>query len=149
MEGKRDIQRWLITHTNQKQQQHFLDTAWLIEDAEMNASRARKSCMEVLQEALSSEGNLHLKTHKPCEKQWFSAALGVFSKNSIVGPESCAKPFMVMLLSIMFDCFFWPSNSRINGAFVNAAMPKNVYASDKKWTALQPYLQFWINALFG
>ena len=69
MEGKRDIQRWLLMYTNRKQRQDFLDTAWLIEDTEMNASRARKSCMDVLREALSSECNVHPKTHALCAKR--------------------------------------------------------------------------------
>ena len=83
MKGKRDIQRWLLTHTNRKQRQDFLDTAWLIEDAEMNASRARKGCMEVLREALSSERNVHPKTHAPRAKRWLFATLDVLSKNNI------------------------------------------------------------------
>ena len=83
MEGKGSIQWWLLTHTNRKQWQDFLDTAWLIEDAEMNASQARKSCIEVLREALSSECNVHPKTHALCAKRWFPAALEVLSKNNI------------------------------------------------------------------
>ena len=143
MEGKRGIQQWLLTHTNRKQRQDSLHTAWLIEDAEMNASRARKTCMELLRKVLSSECNVHLKTHAPCAKRWLPAALEVLSKNNIdpisfarqvmntltkgrgkgsnffiVRPANRAKSFMLMPLSIMFDCFFCPSNFKFN--FVTA-----------------------------
>ena len=109
----------------------------------MNASQARKSCIEVLREALSSEWNVHPKTRAPCAKRWFPAALEVLSKNNfepisftrqvvntltkergkgsnlfIVGPANCAKSFILMPLSITFECFFCPSNSKFN--FVTA-----------------------------
>ena len=157
--------------------------------------------MEVLREALSSECSLHPKTHAPCAKRWLPAALEMLSKNNIdpisfarqvvntltkgrgkgsnlfiVGPANCVKSFVLMPLSITFDCFFCPSNSKFNfvtdidkeiiffndlrygpngkgddkflpwnqflnlleSAPVNVAMPKNLYASDQEWTALQP-----------
>ena len=144
---------------------------------------------------------MHPKTHALCEKRWLPAALeGVFRNNIdtisfarqvvntltkgrgkgsnlfMVGPENCAKSFMLISLSIMFNYFFCPLNSKFNfvtaidkeinfhndlrygldgngddrllqwnqflnlleGAAVNVAIPKNVYASDQEWTALQP-----------
>ena len=56
----------------------------------MNASQARKSCMGVLQETLSSECNVHPETNAPCAKRWLPAALEVLSKNNI-DPISFAR----------------------------------------------------------
>ena len=153
MEVLNDI---VIKSKTRTDDEDFLDTAWLIEDAEMNASRAGKSCMEVLQETLSSECNVHLKTHAPCAKRWLIAALEVLSKNNtgpisfvrqvvntltkgrgkgsnlfIVGPENCAKSFMRMSLSIMFDCFLCPSNSKLN--YVTAIDKEIMFFNDLRY----------------
>lgn len=141
-EGKLDLQRWVLSHS-QRYRQEVINTAWLLENAEDTMERKRKTRLEILKDASMRECRVDNENGLKCEGSWLKAALEVLHYNNIekehfsqlvknalqfgrgkgnnimlIGPTNCAKSFMLAPLQQIYDCFSNPSNSAFN--FVGA-----------------------------
>ena len=138
-DGKRDLQRWLLSHPSPKSRNDFLSTVWLMQDAVEESSRSNKTLIQLLEECLGAEHSTCARTGNVCDGSWLPAALEVLSLNNIsreyfsqrvlkalrngrgkgnnmmiCGPSNAAKSFLLMPLDLIYKVFFQPSGGSYN-----------------------------------
>ena len=153
-EGKMDLQSYLYKHPNPKSHTDLITTVWRIENSEETLDRDNKTRLEILQEAklkgCSEEGE------KKCAGSWFKAAVETLENNGIeqkrfsglvlnsiingrgkgrnvmiCGPTNCAKSFMLMPLTKIYNCFMTPSQGTYN--WVDAPDKELIFLNDLRY----------------
>ena len=104
MEDKRDIQRCLLTHTNPKQRQDFLDTAWLIE---LHGGAARDTILR-----MQCASTLELLSKKSIDPISFDTQVAnALTKGRGKGPNLfivVPKKLIEMIHTHTIEHYFWP-----------------------------------------
>ena len=132
-----------------------------------NLDCAGKGSSEALQKGLSSEYNVHPKTHTLYRRPWLIITYKVTYKNNIdlasfamqmvdppqkqekcshlllIRPTNCIKSLEPMPMIIVLTCFLFLPNCKFNFPVkvqfsLNVAIPKNLTPSDREWNASQP-----------
>lgn len=138
-EGKTDLRGYLYRHPNQTYLGQLISTVVGIEVSEEDSIRENLSRLEILNQAKQQQCAQHPVTRAPCDGLWLQSALEVLEKNRIprrrfariilnslfygrckgrnvmiCGETNCAKSFMLMPLTKIFQCFMTPSPGSYN-----------------------------------
>lgn len=137
-DGKRDLQLWLMKHPSSKTRNDILNTAWLMEDSTAKIQRRNQSNISILEEFLTAAHTFNKKGVQ-CTGDWLNAALDILQKNNldrtqftqkiisalvngrgkgynlmINGPTNSGKSFILMPLTLIYNCFWQPSAGSYN-----------------------------------
>ena len=154
-EGKKDLQSYLYNRPNQKHHVDLIATVWKIEESEAEIHRENKSRLLILQEAKSKPCAMG-SNDQSCNRSWLHAAIETLRRNSITrnhfsklvlnslehgrgkgrnlmicGPTNCAKSFMLMPLTKIFNCFMTPSQGTYN--WVDAPEKEIIFLNDLRY----------------
>ena len=175
-DGKRDLQRWLLSHLSPKSRNDLLSTIWLMKDAVDESTRSNKTLIELLEECLGAEHSTCPRTGNVCDGSWLPAALECLTLNNIsreyfsqrvlkalrhgrgkgynmmiCGPSNAAKSFLLMPLELIYKVFFQPSSGSYN--WMHAPDAEVIFLNDIRYEEkgdqeVLPWRQF-LNLLEG
>ena len=137
--GKPELKAFLQSHPNPKYIQDVLWTNWSIESSVDDMKRGERTRMEILRECLDEPCAKDPNTGHECRGSWLEAALQTLNNNNIepyefsdlikdalrhgqgkghnvmiCGPTNCAKSFILLPLTKIYNCFRSPSTGSHN-----------------------------------
>ena len=155
-EGKKDLQGYLYKRPNAKQHCDLIATVWNIEQAEPEIRRKNKSRLEILNEAKLQACDVDPVTKESCNGLWLRCALETLDHNNVTrkhfarlvlnnlehgrgkgrnlmicGPTNCAKSFMLLPLTKIYNCFNTPSQGTYN--WVDAPQKEIIFLNDIRY----------------
>ena len=174
-DGKRDLQRWLMSHPSAKTRCDILNTVWMMEDSPARLARKNKTNLQLVEECLDKE---HCTDEHgvQCDGSWYTAAQDILTKNNISrsdfvakirnalihgrgkaynlmihGPTQCAKSFIFMPMTKIFKVFWQPASASYN--WVSAPEKELIFLNDIRYledgdTKVLPWGRF-LNLLEG
>lgn len=138
-EGKNDLETFLYRHSKVSDRESIIATAWKMAKSKERADRAKKTRIQLLEEALLLPCASDEDSGASCDGRWLPAALEVLERNNytreyfsslitnclrrgrgkgrnlmIIGGTNCAKTFMVMPLVDIYDTFCSPAKGSFN-----------------------------------
>ena len=149
-EGKTDLVELLVNRTP-RAVADILNAAWEIQDAAEKLARSKKTCLELLQEAIEkecTEGSDGLR--KICAEeilannqfplQVFRDAVcdlpikrrGKYRNIMITGNANCGKTFLLNPLTLIFDTFCNPASGSF--AWVGVQNAECIFLNDFRWS---------------
>lgn len=176
LDGKEDLNRWMLAHSSVKKRTEILSTIWKIEDSLDDSERRGKSLMDLLRECLEVEHSVDPLSKRQCQGEWLPSALEVLALNSITrehfsqrvlkalengrgkgfnlmicGPSNCAKSFLLMPLELIYRVFFQPASGSFN--WLHAPKAEVIFLNDIRYEEkgdqeVMPWRQF-LNLLEG
>ena len=155
-EGKFDVDQYLLSHPSVKHHADLINTVWRIEDSVPEEKRSEMGRIKILENTLKQSCFVNTDTGFTCERKWLSAALETLFHNGIsrkrfsdlvlnslkygrgkgrnlmiCGPTNCAKSFLLMPLTEIYDCFMTPSDSTYN--WVDAPNKEVIFLNDIRY----------------
>ena len=129
MEGKTDIAEFVV-NWGPKVVAEVLNTAWELNTAQDHLSRSKKSQIDILREAQSTEcvpecngmwltcakqvlqqNGINLRSFLDAVKELIHKGRGKYRNIMIVGPANCGNTFILNPLSIIYNTFCNPACS--------------------------------------
>lgn len=154
--GKKDLQTYFYDRPNTKHQSDILATVNRIKNAKAKIERKKKTPMQILEEAKDFLCEKCPVTGNPCNGIYLTAALEVLDLNNIPrkdfsslvinclthgrgkgrnlminGDTNCAKTFMLLPLTKIYDCFMTPSKGNYN--WVSAPDKEIIFLNDLRY----------------
>ena len=148
-EGKTDLAEFLVNRTP-RAVADMMQSTWEIEEAKAKLERAKKTRMELLQEARRSE------CAKGCNGDWLSCAEEILHNNGLsveyfgevvrdllskgrgkfrnimlTGPANCGKTFLLNPLTLIFNTFCNPASGTF--AWIGAETAECIFLNDFRW----------------
>ena len=150
MEGKTDIAEFVVNR-GPKVVAEVLNTAWELNTAQDRLSRSKKSRIDILWEAQSTEcvpgcngmwltcakqvlrhNGINLQSFSDAVKELIHKGRGKYRNLMIVGPANCGKTFILNPLSIIYNTFCNPACSSF--AWVGAEHAECIFLNDFRWS---------------
>jgi hypothetical protein len=148
-EGKTDLAEFLVNRTP-RAVADMMQSTWEIEEAKAKLERAKKTRMELLQEARRSE------CAQGCNGDWLSCAEEILHNNGLsveyfgelvrdllskgrgkfrnimlTGPANCGKTFLLNPLTLIFNTFCNPASGTF--AWIGAETAECIFLNDFRW----------------
>lgn len=155
-EGKTDLETFIFRNPKEAERQHVIEAAWKVARAKERGLRAKKTRMEILQEALALPCASNDNSGASCDGRWLPAALEVLQRNGIarddfasvvtnslthgrskgrnlmiIGGTNCAKTFILLPLVDIYDTFCSPAEGTFN--WVGAPKKELVLLNDIRY----------------
>lgn len=154
--GKTDLEDYFYRKPSLKHHADIRATVNNIKTARDKLKRKNKSVMEIFREAKELPHDKDSVTGDTCDGKYFSSALEVLNLNNvtrkkfsdlvlnaltygrgkgrnlmILGETNCAKSFMLMPLTKIFNCFMTPSKGNYN--WVSAPSKEIIFLNDLRY----------------
>jgi len=154
--GKKDLQAYFYDRPNTKHHADILATVNRMKNAKAKIEQRKKTPMEILKEAKDLPCEKCPVTGNLCDGKYLTSALEVLALNNIPrkdfaslvinclthgrgkgrnlminGETNCAKTFMLLPLTKIYDCFMTPSKGNYN--WVSAPDKEIIFLNDLRY----------------